>query len=89
MRARSRRKLLSSIWISEPSLGVNKNGKHKRAGITGPFLMLRPGDLPEPWGWFYGVLVHGVGGGTSHGPSTSLVPKSAGAVTSRYSMSGE
>ena len=32
---------------------------------------------------------HGVGAGTAQGPSTSSVLKSAGATTSRYSMSGE
>lgn len=32
---------------------------------------------------------HGVGGGTAHGPSTSIDLKSAGPTISRYSMSGE
>ncbi len=35
------------------------------------------------------VSPHGVGGGTAHGPSTSIDLKSAGPTISRYSMSGE
>lgn len=34
-------------------------------------------------------LTHEVGAGTSHGPSTSMLLKSAGPTTSRYSMSSE